>query len=322
MIVWSQAEERCFGTTGCHRKAAGWSHLCFPSPAGVFFTFHTFHLENGHDYLLITENTSFAQPLKQLTGSRLPAPLSAGLFGNFSAQIRFISDFSMSYEGFNITFSGKNRGRQTWCFPFSSNFNAKLGNKSLLMQCMWFRSLKVAPLVTPVNCASIRALCVAGNTLFQGPISPDAAILSALGPSRWLHWTHWDISHYKGVCCPLPPHPLIFTSLFMDRASALLFLGVCQRGHLSLLQMPASFVCQRKITAADRAFPFPAWEAGTDGIFWKAALGNLDFLDKEQSGTGHSHCISGPILFFFHWFCAPLGCSPSDPASAGGFSLS
>uniref|UniRef100_A0A8C8AY99 CUB and Sushi multiple domains 2 n=1 Tax=Otus sunia TaxID=257818 RepID=A0A8C8AY99_9STRI len=72
---------------------------------GVFFTFHTFHLENGHDYLLITENTSFVQPLKQLTGSRLPAPLSAGLFGNFSAQIRFISDFSMSYEGFNITFS-------------------------------------------------------------------------------------------------------------------------------------------------------------------------------------------------------------------------
>ncbi|GAB0199455.1 CUB and sushi domain-containing protein 3 [Grus japonensis] len=74
---------------------------------GVFFTFHTFHLENGHDYLLITENTSFAQPLKQLTGSRLPAPLSAGLFGNFSAQIRFISDFSMSYEGFNITFSAE-----------------------------------------------------------------------------------------------------------------------------------------------------------------------------------------------------------------------
>uniref|UniRef100_A0A8C2U204 CUB and Sushi multiple domains 2 n=1 Tax=Coturnix japonica TaxID=93934 RepID=A0A8C2U204_COTJA len=72
---------------------------------GVFFTFHTFHLENGHDYLLITENSSFAQPLKQLTGSRLPAPFSAGLFGNFTAQIRFISDFSMSYEGFNITFS-------------------------------------------------------------------------------------------------------------------------------------------------------------------------------------------------------------------------
>lgn len=86
------------------------SRCCWFSPAGVFFTFHTFHLENGHDYLLITENSSFAQPLKQLTGSRLPAPLSAGLFGNFSAQIRFISDFSMSYEGFNITFSGKNRG--------------------------------------------------------------------------------------------------------------------------------------------------------------------------------------------------------------------
>ncbi|XP_048681763.2 CUB and sushi domain-containing protein 2 isoform X3 [Caretta caretta] len=72
---------------------------------GVFFTFHTFHLESGHDYLLITENGSFTQPLKQFTGSRLPPPISAGLFGNFSAQIRFISDFSMSYEGFNITFS-------------------------------------------------------------------------------------------------------------------------------------------------------------------------------------------------------------------------
>ncbi|XP_072466206.1 CUB and sushi domain-containing protein 2 isoform X1 [Notamacropus eugenii] len=72
---------------------------------GVYFTFHTFHLESGHDYLLITENGSFTQPLKQLTGSRLPAPISAGLYGNFTAQIRFVSDFSMSYEGFNITFS-------------------------------------------------------------------------------------------------------------------------------------------------------------------------------------------------------------------------
>ncbi|XP_029427966.1 CUB and sushi domain-containing protein 2 isoform X2 [Rhinatrema bivittatum] len=71
---------------------------------GVFFTFHTFHLESGHDFLLITENGSFAQPLKRLTGSRLPASVGAGLYGNFTAQIRFISDFSMSYEGFNITF--------------------------------------------------------------------------------------------------------------------------------------------------------------------------------------------------------------------------
>lgn len=226
-MVISQGEERCFGTTGCQRRAAGWVHLCFSSPAGVFFTFHTFHLENGHDYLLITENTSFAQPLKQLTGSRLPAPLSAGLFGNFSAQIRFISDFSMSYEGFNITFSGKNRGRQTWCFPFSSNFNANLGNMSLLMQCKWFRSLKVAPLVTPVNCASIKALCVTGNTLFPGPISPDAAILPALSPSRWLDWTHWNYIPLQR-CYPLPPHPVFFISLFMDRASVLLSLGYLQ----------------------------------------------------------------------------------------------
>lgn len=87
------------------------SHRRHPDPsgllAGVFFTFHTFHLESGHDYLLITENGSFTQPLRQLTGSRLPAPISAGLYGNFTAQVRFISDFSMSYEGFNITFSGK-----------------------------------------------------------------------------------------------------------------------------------------------------------------------------------------------------------------------
>ncbi|ELW48605.1 CUB and sushi domain-containing protein 3, partial [Tupaia chinensis] len=72
---------------------------------GVFFTFHTFHLESGHAYLLIPENGRFAQPLRRLTGSRLPAPISAGLYGNFTAQVRFISDFSMSYEGFNITFS-------------------------------------------------------------------------------------------------------------------------------------------------------------------------------------------------------------------------
>lgn len=73
---------------------------------GVQFTFHTFHLESPHDHLLVTENGSFSQPLWRLTGSTLPPPLSAGLFGNYTAQIRFLSDFSVSYEGFNITFSG------------------------------------------------------------------------------------------------------------------------------------------------------------------------------------------------------------------------
>lgn len=71
------------------------------------FTFHTFHLEDHHDYLLITENRSFTQPLARLTGSELPSPINAGLYGNFRAQLRFISDFSISYEGFNISFSGK-----------------------------------------------------------------------------------------------------------------------------------------------------------------------------------------------------------------------
>uniref|UniRef100_A0A672MSI3 CUB and Sushi multiple domains 2 n=1 Tax=Sinocyclocheilus grahami TaxID=75366 RepID=A0A672MSI3_SINGR len=72
---------------------------------GVQFIFHTFHLESPHDHLLVTENGSFSQPLWRLTGSTLPPLLSAGLFGNYTAQIRFLSDFSVSYEGFNITFS-------------------------------------------------------------------------------------------------------------------------------------------------------------------------------------------------------------------------
>ncbi|XP_067832359.1 CUB and sushi domain-containing protein 3 [Heptranchias perlo] len=75
---------------------------------GVQFTFYTFHLEDHHDYFLITENGSFTQPLARLTGSELLAPINAGLYGNFKAQLRFISDFSISYEGFNITFSEYN----------------------------------------------------------------------------------------------------------------------------------------------------------------------------------------------------------------------
>ncbi|XP_077382387.1 CUB and sushi domain-containing protein 3-like isoform X4 [Festucalex cinctus] len=72
---------------------------------GVQFTFHSFHLEDHHDYLLITENGSFVQPLARLTGSERPAPVNAGLYGNFKAQLRFISDFSISLQGFNISFS-------------------------------------------------------------------------------------------------------------------------------------------------------------------------------------------------------------------------
>ncbi|KAF4798122.1 hypothetical protein TURU_067376 [Turdus rufiventris] len=75
---------------------------------GVQFTFYTFHLEDHHDYLLITENGSFTQPLARLTGSELPSLINAGLYGNFRAQLRFISDFSISYEGFNISFSEYN----------------------------------------------------------------------------------------------------------------------------------------------------------------------------------------------------------------------
>lgn len=74
---------------------------------GVQFQFNSFHLEDQHDYLLVTENGSFLQPLARLTGNELPSNINAGLYGNFKAQLRFISDFSISYEGFNITFSGK-----------------------------------------------------------------------------------------------------------------------------------------------------------------------------------------------------------------------
>ncbi|KAM6977905.1 CUB and sushi domain-containing protein 1-like [Aplochiton taeniatus] len=72
---------------------------------GVQLLFHTFHLEENHDYLSISEDGSFLFPVARLTGSLLPPAVKAGLYGNFSAQLRFISDFSMSYEGFNITFS-------------------------------------------------------------------------------------------------------------------------------------------------------------------------------------------------------------------------
>lgn len=87
-----------------------WFGLRFRS--GVQFTFHAFHLEDHHDYLLVTENGSFAQPLARLTGSQRPPPLNAGLYGNFRAQLRFISDFSISFHGFNISFTGEEKEKK------------------------------------------------------------------------------------------------------------------------------------------------------------------------------------------------------------------
>lgn len=81
-------------------------YVCGCVSTGVQFQFNSFHLEDQHDYLLVTENGSFLQPLARLTGNELPGNINAGLYGNFKAQLRFISDFSISYEGFNITFSG------------------------------------------------------------------------------------------------------------------------------------------------------------------------------------------------------------------------
>lgn len=105
---------------------------------GVQFTFYTFHLEDHHDYLLITENGSFTQPLARLTGSELPSPINAGLYGNFRAQLRFISDFSISYEGFNISFSGKKYLR--YLAPENVFFSilCKEKNKSLKLKWFWW----------------------------------------------------------------------------------------------------------------------------------------------------------------------------------------
>ncbi|KAG5855860.1 hypothetical protein ANANG_G00001150 [Anguilla anguilla] len=106
---------------------------------GVQFTFHTFHLESPHDQLLVTENGSFARPLWSLTGASLPPPLNAGLFGNFTAQIRFLSDFSVSYEGFNITFTDYDLEpcEDPGVPPFSSRKGAQYGvGDSLSFSCL------------------------------------------------------------------------------------------------------------------------------------------------------------------------------------------
>lgn len=51
----------------------------------------------------------------------------------------------------------------------------------------------VTPLVTPVNYSSIKPQYVPRNILLAVPVSPDAAILSVLSPSRCLDLTsHWN----------------------------------------------------------------------------------------------------------------------------------
>uniref|UniRef100_A0A8C4QEE5 CUB and Sushi multiple domains 3 n=1 Tax=Eptatretus burgeri TaxID=7764 RepID=A0A8C4QEE5_EPTBU len=102
---WSHTLPKCDGRT----LAIEFKLVCVCSLGCTWmglrgFMFHTFHLENLHDYLLLAENGSFARPLARLTGSRLPDPVRAGLYGSSRAELRFVSDFSMSYEGFNITF--------------------------------------------------------------------------------------------------------------------------------------------------------------------------------------------------------------------------
>lgn len=104
--------------------------------------FHTFHLEENHDYLSIIEDGNFQDPVARLTGSVLPPSVKAGLFGNFSVELRFISDFSMSYEGFNITFSGVCRGgvglnarsERFMTYLISSSFGLEIIKKEQFMK--------------------------------------------------------------------------------------------------------------------------------------------------------------------------------------------
>uniref|UniRef100_A0A9L0I7U5 CUB and Sushi multiple domains 2 n=1 Tax=Equus asinus TaxID=9793 RepID=A0A9L0I7U5_EQUAS len=94
---WSRALPSCEGETHYKGACSGlgpFSPGLYPNNLNCTWIIETSHGKGV-----------FTQPLRQLTGSRLPAPISAGLYGNFTAQVRFISDFSMSYEGFNITFS-------------------------------------------------------------------------------------------------------------------------------------------------------------------------------------------------------------------------
>uniref|UniRef100_A0A3B3Z7Y5 Uncharacterized protein n=1 Tax=Periophthalmus magnuspinnatus TaxID=409849 RepID=A0A3B3Z7Y5_9GOBI len=100
---WQNAETRDCAKQNCTCKCQVLAP--FVLPRWVHLVFHTFHLEENHDYLSITEDGNFLVPVARLTGSVLPPGVKAGLYGNFTTQLRFISDFSMSYEGFNITFS-------------------------------------------------------------------------------------------------------------------------------------------------------------------------------------------------------------------------
>uniref|UniRef100_A0A8B9KMC1 CUB and Sushi multiple domains 3a n=1 Tax=Astyanax mexicanus TaxID=7994 RepID=A0A8B9KMC1_ASTMX len=93
------------GWPGYYKDSLSCEWVIEAEPGRVRFTFYAFHLEDHHDYLLLTENGSFAQPLARLTGSQRPPALNAGLYGNFRAQLRFISDFSISFHGFNISFT-------------------------------------------------------------------------------------------------------------------------------------------------------------------------------------------------------------------------
>ncbi|KAG7260560.1 hypothetical protein CRUP_000113 [Coryphaenoides rupestris] len=66
----------------------------------VQFTFHSFHLEDHHDYLTDHgERQLRASPWRGSPARSARRPSTPGLYGNFKAQLRFISDFSISLQG-------------------------------------------------------------------------------------------------------------------------------------------------------------------------------------------------------------------------------
>lgn len=154
-------------------------------PSGVQLVFHTFHLEDSHDYLLITEDGSFTDPVARLTGSVLPPSIKAGLFGNFSAQLRFVSDFSMSYEGFNITFSGR-----------------------LWFVSVWSSSAEHFALFSLCNiCEDMNAVTVWLFFYWCSKVTGS--------PNTWMHWIHLNcqlhsISLRASKACFINTDPLFY----------------------------------------------------------------------------------------------------------------
>ncbi len=93
------------GGTSLYPNSANGTLVINPSVAGdnVRLTFNTFNVESGWDYLYVYDGNSTAAPLlATLSGTTLPPVFTAN---NGSLTLRFTSDVSFNYAGFNATIS-------------------------------------------------------------------------------------------------------------------------------------------------------------------------------------------------------------------------